>query len=421
MPLTLGNKLFTFYSSCDKILQRENGGYMYRKTYVEIDVNQVKKNVKNIIQKYNEYKWYIGVVKGNAYGHGMEIAKYIIEAGINYLAVSSLEEAIEVRKYEKATPILCLEPIDIEDLQVCISENVSITIHSYEYFEQLLNCELSGKIKAHLKLDTGMNRLGIKEAVQVEEIYNKLQDNEKIELEGIYSHFGTLGIWDKAWDNQVENFNKLTKNIDLSKIKMVHFARGASIINHKKIENTNGVRLGISMYGYVNNFSLKANSFRSRLRVKRLLSNNKRLGISECIFDDIPDVKPCLALKSKILQIKEVKKGQLIGYGTNHVAQKDMLVATIPVGYADGIDVRNTGRNVEIGGKLFKIVGTVNMCMISVEVDKTVTVGDIVTVIGGKASAEYIANYLNTNRYIVVTTIAKDIPRVYVGGNKNEE
>lgn len=394
---------------------------MYRKTYVEVDVGQLKENVKNIIEKYNEYNWYIGVVKGNAYGHGMEIAKYIVEAGINYLAVSSLEEALEVRKYEKSTPILCLEPIDIEDLEICINENVAITIHSYEYFEQLVKCEMNGKIKAHLKLDTGMNRLGVKTTVQVESIYNQLQNNEKIELEGIYSHFGTLGVWDKAWDNQVAKFNELTKNIDLSKIKIVHFARGASIINHPKVPNTNGVRLGISMYGYVNKFSLKANGLKERLRIKRLLSHNKKLGISESIFDDIPNVKPCLSLKSKILQIKQVKKGELVGYGTNHVSHKDMLVATIPVGYADGIDVRNTGRSAEINGKLFKIVGTVNMCMMNIEVDDTVSVGDVVTVIGGMATAENIAKFLNTNRYIVVTTIAKDIQRIYVGGDINEK
>ena len=130
---------------------------------------------------------------------------------------------------------------------------------------------------------------------------------------------------------------------------------------------------------------------------------------------------PCFKLTSKILQIKEVKKGELIGYGTSHVATKDMLVATIPIGYADGIDVRNAGRSVEINGRLFKIVGTVNMCMMSIEVDNTVSVGDMVTVVGGMVTAEYVAKYLNTNRYIVVSTIAKDIPRVYIGGDQNEK
>jgi len=394
---------------------------MYRKTYVEIDVNQLKQNVNNIINKYKEYKWYIGVVKGNAYGHGMEVVKYITKSGINYLAVSSLEEAIEVRKYEKSIPILCLEPIEIQDLEECLKQNVTITLHSYEYFEELLKRNLSGKIKVHLKLDTGMNRLGIKEEQQVKKIYNTLLEHQNIELEGIYSHLGTLGLFDKVWDNQVNKFKELTQNIDLSKIKMVHFARGASIINHQKIENTNGVRLGISMYGYVNNFSLKADSFKEKLRLRKLLINNKKNGISEAIFDDVPEVLPCFKLTSKILQIKEVKKGELIGYGTSHVATKDMLVATIPIGYADGIDVRNAGRSVEINGRLFKIVGTVNMCMMSIEVDNTVSVGDMVTVVGGMVTAEYVAKYLNTNRYIVVSTIAKDIPRVYIGGDQNEK
>lgn len=385
---------------------------MYRKTYVEVDVKKVRNNIKNIIKKYNEYEYYIAVVKGNAYGHGMEIVKYLKDTGINYFAVSSLEEALEVRKYDEVTPVLCLEPIDIEYLDLCVSNNVAITVHSYEYFKQLVVAKFSGKVKVHLKLDTGINRLGIKDKKEVVEIYNALNDIPNIELEGIYSHFGTLGIWDKIWDNQKRKFYELTEGIDLSRIKIVHFARSQSIVNHKKIQGTNGVRLGISMYGYVNTFTNKATSVREKLRLCKRKMIREKSNISECVFDDIPEVTCAIKLKSNIIQIKEVKKGETIGYGA--VADKDMLVATVPIGYADGFDVRNVGRNVEINGKLYRIVGTVNMCMISVCVDNSVKTGDEVILVGGKIDPEYVAQHLGVNRYIVITTIAKELPRVYI-------
>lgn len=393
---------------------------MYRKTYVEVDVDALKSNVKNIIEKYSEYEYYIGVVKGNAYGHGMEIVKYIVEAGINYLAVSSLEEALEVRKYDSSTPILCLEPIDFCDLSVAQANNVSVTLHSYEYIQKLLEMDLDKKLKVHIKLDTGMNRLGLKEEAHVTQAYNFLLAKENIELEGIYSHFGTLGVYDKEWDTQLKRFRELTKNIDLSKIKMVHFARGQNVINHKKIPETNGIRLGISMYGYVNNFSAKASSLKGKIRQYLLARERKKLGLSYCIFDDVPKVTPAFSLKSEVLQIKEVKKGEIVGYGDGYRAPSDILVATIPVGYADGVSVKNTGRCVDINGKLYKIVGTVNMCMLSVAVDNTVKVGDTVTIIGGMADAKYVADYLGVNRYIVVTTVASNIPRVYIKKSEDE-
>lgn len=391
---------------------------MYRNTFVEIDTNALENNVKNIINKYNEYEWYIGVVKGNAYGHGMEIVKYITKAGINYLAVSSLEEAIEVRQYDKNTPILCLEPIQVKFIDDCIKYNVTITIHSYEYFKELLNIKLQTRIKAHLKLDTGMNRLGVNTRQEVNDIVNCLIENENIELEGIYSHLGTTGVWDKEWDNQVSKFEELTQDIDLSKIKIVHVARGISIINHGKIKNTNGVRLGITMYGYTNNFSLNTTGLKNKLRNIRLQRYKKQLNISPTIIDDNPDVKPAFKLKSEVIQIKQVKKGECVGYGAMYRASEDIKVAVLPVGYADGLDVRNTGRNIEINGKLYPIIGTVNMCMITVKVDDLVKVGDIANVIGGLAHAKYIADYLHVTRYVLVTTVAKDIPRLYI---KSEE
>ena len=188
-------------------------------SYVEIDVNRIKTNVRNIITKYNDYKYYIGVVKGNAYGHGFEIVKELVKSGINYLAVSTLKEALEVRTLVD-TPILCLQPIDINDLKIAENNNITITISSYKYYQELIKKKLN--LKAHLKIDTGMNRLGINKKEEVEEIYNELIDNKNIKLEGIYTHLSTIGIIDKKWDSQVNKFFNLTSTIDLNKLEIVH-------------------------------------------------------------------------------------------------------------------------------------------------------------------------------------------------------
>ena len=121
---------------------------MYRKTYVEVNIDNLKSNVENIVNNYNEYKYYFGVVKGNCYGHGTKyVINELIDSGINYLAVSNLEEALEVRSINNEIPILILEPIHLEFIDVCINNNITITIHDYNYAKDFLNTELNKNIK----------------------------------------------------------------------------------------------------------------------------------------------------------------------------------------------------------------------------------------------------------------------------------
>ena len=217
-----------------------------KECYIEIDTKILEDNIENIKNKYNDYKYYIGVIKGNGYGHGLEIAKYITKYGINYLAVSTLEEAINVRKMVD-TPILCLQPIELDELNITEENNITITVSSYDYFKKLIEKDID--IKVHLKLDTGMNRLGINNKEEVNEIYNNLINNEKIKLEGIYTHLATLGIIDKKWDEQINSFKYLTSEIDLNKIDIVHLYSTNSLVIHPKLDFANGVRIGILMYG----------------------------------------------------------------------------------------------------------------------------------------------------------------------------
>ena len=218
---------------------------MYRNTYVEIDVKKIEENIKNIIKKNNEYKYYIGVVKGNAYGHGMKFCKWIIKNGINYLAVSTLDEALEIRESIKDIPILILQPVDIKYLNLCSENNITITISSYDYYLKLKDMNIN--LKVHLKIDSGMNRLGFNKEEDVKKVYDDLINSDSIILEGIFTHLATLGITDSRFDKQINRFVELTKNIDLSKIQIVHLYSSNAFTIHPKLSWANGVRLGIIM------------------------------------------------------------------------------------------------------------------------------------------------------------------------------
>ncbi|MCI9177343.1 MAG: alanine racemase, partial [Clostridia bacterium] len=213
---------------------------MYRNTYIEINVDNLQNNVKEIIKKYPEYEYYFGVVKGNAYGHGDKIAKYIVESGINYLAVASLDEGISLRKDGIKIPILCLEPIDIEYIEKCMEYDITITVHDYEYYKEFMEKEITKPLKVHLKIDTGLCRLGLYDKDQIKEISDELRKKHNITLEGIFTHFATDGIYDVSWDNQYAKFQELTSEIDLNQIPIVHLGRSQTLLNHSKIPFANG-------------------------------------------------------------------------------------------------------------------------------------------------------------------------------------
>ena len=176
---------------------------MYRRTYLEVNCENLKNNIINIKQNYPDYEYYFGVVKGNAYGHGGYIINSLIAGGINYLAVSSLEEAIKLRQYNTEIPILVLEPIHLEFLDKCMKYDITITVSNIDYFRELVTIELPKQIQMHIKLDTGMSRLGITNSTDLNEILAKLPNNPNLYLEGLYTHFATSGIDDKHWYNQL--------------------------------------------------------------------------------------------------------------------------------------------------------------------------------------------------------------------------
>ena len=388
---------------------------MFRKTYVEVNIDNLKDNVKNIVNNYNKYNYFIGVVKGNCYGHGVTyVINELIESGINYLAVSSLEEALEARNVNKKIPILCLEPIAIEYLDICIKNKITITVHDYNYAKKLIEKNINKKIKIHLKIDSGMNRLGFKDKNELNEIYEKLKENKNIEIEGIYTHFATLGINDKEWDNQLNKFKYLTEDINLSEIPIVHLAKSAAFIDHPKIDFCNGIRLGIAMYGYDPNPKYNTNGIKNKLRqIKRNILRKKNK-VSETTTKIPFELKPAFKMYTELIQIKKVKKGEFVGYGAMYRADEDITIGIMPVGYDDGIFRKSTGRYVSIKNKRYKIIGDVGMEMTAVKIDDSIEITDRVTLIGDNIPIKEVATHNGTSIYETMCNIGKTIPRVYV-------
>lgn len=379
---------------------------MYRNTYLKIDNHILKNNIKTIIQKYNNYKYYIGVVKANAYGHGDYIINDLIKGGINYLAVSSLEEAISIRKYNQEIPILVLEPISIEHLEIIQKNNITITIESLDYAKNLSSTTIKDKLNIHLKLDTGMNRLGFKEKDKLNEAINLLHNNKSIFIEGLYTHIGTSGINDIYYDKSIQIFEKLTSDINLEEIPIIHLNRSITLVHHKMLPYETGVRLGIIMYGF--NQSIPEPTGLRKIKRELLI---KKLGISESILSNDLDLHTAATLYSEVISIKKVSKGEYVGYGANYIAKEDMFVATIPIGYNDGI--KQSMQYVSINNKLYPFVGEICMDMIMVKIDETVKLHDQVELFGDNIKIKDVARRTNTNAYHILTGITTRVPRLY--------
>ncbi len=391
---------------------------MYRNTYIEINIDNLQHNVREIIKKYPEYEYYFGVVKGNAYGHSDKIVKYLVDAGINYLAISSLEEGISLRKDGITIPILCLEPIDIKHIDTCIEQNITITVHDYEYYKQLMSKEIEKPLKVHLKIDSGLCRLGLYEKGQVKEVVDGLKSKPNVILEGIFTHFATDGIYDVSWDNQLARFKELTSEIDLSQIPIVHLGRSQTLLNHDKIPFANGIRLGIILYGYNPTPKPLPNTFLNRLRMIKRNYYHKKHHISPTITNIDIDLKTAFSLYSEVMQVKKIKKGSFVGYGRIYEAQEDMYVAIIPIGYADGFSRRNKGRQIVINGKRYSLIGDVNMGMLIAKVDETVQIGDKVTLIGEEIPMREAAKYIGTSVYEGSCMFNNWVPRVLIKDGK---
>ena len=378
---------------------------MYRPTYIKVDGNILESNIRNIISNYNSYKYYFAVVKNNAYHHGIYAAKYMIKGGANYLAVSSLEEALSLRKYFLDIPVLILEPIMSEYVYDAINSNITITISSLNEAEDLNNIKLSDSVKVHFKIDSGMNRIGFKSSKDFDKAFKILSDNKKVIIEGIYTHLATSGVNDLHYNEQVEKFLDVTKNINLNDIPIVHIDRSLTLVTHDKLDFVNGFRMGICMYGYEQNLS--EGNFITKFKRNHLWKANNIKGVH---LTNNLKLDFAISMYSKVMQIRKVKAGEFVGYGALYVFKEDSYVATIPAGYADG--VLKDFKYVYIKNKPYEIVAEC-MDMIMVKVDNTIKVNDDVEIFGKNQNIKKVGTRMGLSGYKFLNLFSNRVPIVY--------
>lgn len=356
-----------------------------RATFMEVNLNKFNNNIKKI-QQYVGFKKIMPVIKANAYGTYINKNLDIMNT-FDIVAVAIVDEAIALRQLGYNKEIFILNQPYIDELPDILKYNLTIGLSSEEFLNKISN--LNQKLKVHLEIETGMNRTGI-QLKKLSEFIKKIKQQPNIKIEGIYTHLSSADYDEEYTNNQLYIFKQAVKIIkeEFKDIKYIHSSASNGLLNYKD-DISNLVRPGILMYGY-DSFSDSA----------------RKIG-----------VRPICKLKTKITFIKEISKGESISYSRKFISQKNMKIATIPIGYADGLrrDLFNKGE-VLINGKKAKIVGTICMdsCMIDVTNIEDVEVGTEVDIWDNKnITLENLAEKSNTINYEILSTISDRVPRFY--------
>lgn len=363
-----------------------------RPSYAEVDLSQLLNNTQNIKNYTN--KRMILVLKANAYGHGMlPLAKFFESNGFDFFGVAFLEEALLLRENGVKSDILVLGGISGKQIEYFIKYNIIITASSVDKLN-LINetaLKLNTKARVHLKIDTGMERIGV-HYYNSDNFFKVAVSCKNIEIEGVFSHFANSEVDVDLTKQQLERFMNSISFFEKNSIKMPlrHIANSGGILTLKE-SHLDLVRPGIMLYGYYPNPEMEKTI----------------------------EVKPILSLKSSVVYFKVIKEGVGVSYNWRWVSNKQTRVVTIPIGYGDGYSrsLSNKGE-VLIRGKRYKIIGSVCMDQMMVNIENGEAYNQDEVVLIGKQGEEVItcddlAKIQNTISYEILTQINTRVPRIY--------
>lgn len=369
-----------------------------RPTWAEIDLNNLEHNMKEIA-KLCKGKEIIAVLKADAYGHGaLDVATTLIKGGATKLGVAVITEALELRDSGIDTPIVILGYTPLSFAKKLIINDIEQTAYTYECAAELSKeaQSLNKRVKIHVAVDTGMGRIGFLPTEQGLDEIEALSKLPNVDIEAIFTHFATADEADKSYTlEQIEKFNWFCDTLEKRGVNVgkKHIANSAAIIDMPDAY-FDGVRPGILLYGYYPSYEVN----RDKLDLKRVLT-----------------------LKANISYVKTVPKGEYISYGRRFHTERESIIATIPIGYADGYSRQMLNKaKVIINGELAPVVGAICMdqCMIDVTDIGQVKEGDEVILLGEengvKFDAEDMAEIIGTISYEVICMISKRVPRVYI-------
>ncbi len=378
--------------------------YKFNRAWAEVDLDNIAHNVREIRRITDKKAEIMGVVKADAYGHGvMGVAKTLINNGVTRLAVSMLDEAIQLRNYGIDVPILILSYTDPIRAEEIVKNNVTQTVFSHDLAKALSDAavRLKKRVKIHIKIDTGMSRVGFMPGYSAVKNVVEISKLPGIIVEGLFTHFASADEKDKSYTYmQFERFMSICT--ELSRIgvhiPIKHVANSATIMEFPEM-HLDMVRPGIILYGMYPSEEVNKNKI---------------------------NLKPAMTLKANVILVKEVEPDTSISYGRIFTTKRTSRIATIPIGYADGYTRLLTGRaKVLINGEFAPVVGKICMdqCMVDVtDLKSDVRVGDEVVLLGrqgeNEITAEDIASAVGTINYEMVCLIGKRVPRFYIEGGK---
>lgn len=369
-----------------------------RPAWAEIDLDAIAYNTRNIKKLIGD-KDLIAVVKANCYGHGViDIIPTLLENGVSRFAVAMISEALEIRDNKITAPVMILGFTPLYLGEELINNNIEQTVYDLDYAKELskIALTLNKKAKIHIAIDTGMGRIGFLPNEKSIDNITEICSLEGIEVIGIFTHFSTSDEKDKEYSH--EQFTKMLSVMDTLKkrgidIPLKHVANSGAIID---LPDTylDAVRAGIILYGYYPSDEIDKNNLA---------------------------LKPALTLKATITNVKTLEKDMYVSYGRTFKTSNETIVATIPVGYADGY-LRKLAENgkVIIKGEFAPIIGRICMDQFMIDVTNIpdVKIGDEVILLGKKNGLKYnaddMAKKLDTINYEVTCMLKSRLPRVYI-------
>ena len=360
----------------------------HRDAWVEINISNLEHNIKEIKKIAPSDKKLLGVVKADAYGHGaVMLAPTILANGIDMLGVASIDEGVDLRNANINCDILVLGAVPVRAVESAVNANLNISIFSPEHIKACINAyERTGiKPKVHIKIDTGMNRIGVSVDSAVDFI-KKVQNCNEIDLKGIFTHLAMAEDISET-EKQIDKWNKIISQIN-TKDLLLHVQNTAGTLSYD-LKNTNMCRVGIALYGLAPDFP-------------------------QCV-KHIPNLKPLISLKGRIVNIHEAKDGEGVSYSYTYRANGTRKIATIPVGYADGVPRALSNKIfAELNGHKIKQVGNITMDQMMFDITGVdAEIGDIITILDANNSIDVWAKILNTINYELTCRLKVRLPRIY--------
>jgi alanine racemase len=372
-----------------------------RPTWAEINLDNLAFNLTSVKKFVGQNLKYMAVVKADAYGHNaVECARRFESEGIDWLGVALPEEGIELRNAGIKTPILCLGGFWFGQEKLLLNNNLTPVVYQVDKAESLNSAakELGVTANVHIKIDTGMGRIGVR-FDEVNEFSDRLRDFKNLYVEGLMTHFA-------AADNLAEN--------DFTELQINRFKESAAIFESK------GFRPDYKDLANSPGAIVHENSRADLVRLGGIL-----YGLGGDVLPDgveKPELKPVMSIFTRISHVKKVPKGETLGYSRTFRTQKDSLIATIPIGYEDGLPriLSNTGK-VIVNGQFAPVVGRISMDWTIIDVTDipNVKLEDKVVIIGKqnglKILAEDLARKSETISYEITCGINRRVPKKYVG------